>query len=511
MGTLSHVMRLTVSILVTLLITSKSVEGKKNVLVFIGDDAGFLQSAYNNTVCQTPNLDKLAARSLTFTQGYTSVSSCSPSRSVLLSGIPQHQNGMYGLRHIPHHFVSFDDVRSLPLVLASHGIRTGLIGKKHVGPPEVYKFDYERSTDQYINDQIGRNITFMHGFVKEFLQAKDDRPFFLYIGFYDSHRTRPQDIETFGPFHNLWGTGKPGMGLIKDWTPQVYNPDDVIVPYFLPDNDVTRRDIAAMYTSFGRMDQGIGLFLSELEKAGYLDDTLIMFTADNGIAFPNAKTNLYEPGMGEPMMISTPQNKHSWGQFSDALASTMDFTPTILDWFGVPYPDYALNGLKVSLTGRSLLPLTSSHLGAEQDFSVVYSSHDFHEVTMPYPMRVLRQGQYRLIHNLNNRMPYPLASDLFYSPTYMEILNRTKAGIPTKWFKTLQQYYYRDEWELFDLTFDPEELHNLAYEPSHADVLSGMKKKLIEWQWQTNDPWVCMPHGVLILGQCYPMLNEPAK
>ncbi|XP_035829608.1 N-sulphoglucosamine sulphohydrolase-like [Aplysia californica] len=175
------------------------------------------------------------------------------------------------------------------------------------------------------------------------------------------------------------------MGLIPDWTPQIYNPDDVIVPYFLPDTDVTRQDLAAMYTSFGRMDQGVGLFLQELEKAGHLDDTLILFTADNGIPFPNAKTNLYEPGMGEPMMMSVPQSRETWGKTTEALASTMDFTPTILQWFDVPYPDYTLNGLKVSLTGRSLLPLTSSHQGAAQNFTWTYSSHDLHEVSFVLP------------------------------------------------------------------------------------------------------------------------------
>ncbi|XP_035827176.1 N-sulphoglucosamine sulphohydrolase [Aplysia californica] len=456
MGTLSRVMRLIVCILVTLLVTAKSVEGKKNVLVFIGDDAGFLQSAYNNTVCQTPNLDKLAARSLTFTHGYTSVSSCSPRTADCLAGV----------------VITTGDSSS-PTVVET---------LREKGAIFTCSFEEERRALEMAIDWIDKQCDASNSVVVFTDNDWCKIPFFLYIGFFDSHRTRPSDVETYGPFRNLWGTGKPGMGLIKDWTPQVYNPDDVIVPYFLPDNDVTRRDISAMYTSFGRMDQGIGLFLHELEKAGHLEDTLIMFTADNGIPFPNAKTNLYEPGMGEPMMISLPQNKNSWGQFSDALASTMDFTPTILDWFGVPYPDYTLNGLKVSLTGRSLLPLTSSHQGAGQDFTVAYSSHDFHETKTTKT-------------HIN----------------FVYLLHRTQTGIPTNWFKTLPQYYYREEYELFDLTYDPEELHNLAYEPSHADILSSMEKKLIEWQWKTNDPWVCMPHGVLIDGQCYPMLNQPAK
>lgn len=56
------------------------------------------------------------------------------------------------------------------------------------------------------------------------------------------------------------------------------------------------------------------MLLAELERVGHLNDTLIVYTADNGIPFPNAKTNLFEPGMGEPMLISNPFDKHRWGQ-----------------------------------------------------------------------------------------------------------------------------------------------------------------------------------------------------
>ena len=82
---------------------------------------------YNNSVVKTPHLDALGKRSVVFTHAYTSVSSCSPSRSVIMTGLPQHQNGMYGLLNGYHHFNSFDEVRSLPLLLGQKGIRTGRV------------------------------------------------------------------------------------------------------------------------------------------------------------------------------------------------------------------------------------------------------------------------------------------------------------------------------------------------------------------------------------------------
>lgn len=92
----------------------------------LADDAGFETQAYNNTVCKTPNLNALAQRSLIFRNAYTSVSSCSPSRSAILTGLPEHQNGMYGLHNAYHHFNSFDEVQSLSAILNNSNIRTGL-------------------------------------------------------------------------------------------------------------------------------------------------------------------------------------------------------------------------------------------------------------------------------------------------------------------------------------------------------------------------------------------------
>lgn len=249
------------------------------------------------------------------------------------------------------------------------------------------------------------------------------------------------------------------------------------------------------------------MLLNELQSHGYLDETLIIFTADNGIPFPNAKTNLYEVGMGEPMLVSSPLTNQSWGQISEALTSTTDIVPTVLDWFNVSYPGYKLEGEKVKLTGKSMLPLLKQD--NSQDWDQVFASHDMHEVTMFYPMRVMRTHQYHLIHNLNYRAPYPLATDLYACPTFQDILNRTRHGEPTHWFKDLKTYYYRPEYELFDVIEDPLEVTNLADNGQYADVLERMKSTLMDWRLATNDPWKCYPHGVIVDGGgCGSLDNE---
>uniref|UniRef100_A0A670HTI9 N-sulfoglucosamine sulfohydrolase n=1 Tax=Podarcis muralis TaxID=64176 RepID=A0A670HTI9_PODMU len=305
----------------------------RNVLLIVADDGGFESGVYNNTAINTPNLDALAQRSLIFRNAFTSVSSCSPSRASILTGLPQHQNGMYGLHQDVHHFNSFDSVRSLPLLLRQAGIRTGIIGKKHVGPEAVYPFDFAYTEENGSVLQVGRNITRIKLLVRKFLRSQEEeRPFFLYIAFHDPHRcghSQPQ----YGAFCEKFGNGEPGMGWIPDWKPQHYSPDQVQVPYFVQDTPAARADLAAQYTTTGRMDQGLGLVLEELNNAGFRNTTLVIYTSDNGIPFPSGRTNLYWSGTAEPLLVSSPEHPARWGQVSSAYASLLDMTPTILDWF----------------------------------------------------------------------------------------------------------------------------------------------------------------------------------
>lgn len=78
-----------------------------------------------------------------------------------------------------------------------------------------------------------------------------------------------------------------------------------------------------------------------------------------------------------------------------------------------------------------------------------------------------------------------------------DLLNHTQSGQPTYWFKTLKAYYNRPEWELYDLKMDPAELTNLALKSSMNDIFEQLKKRLFEWQKETQDPWLCSPHAVL--------------
>lgn len=483
----------------------------RNVLLLLADDGGFEIGAYRNKIVQTPKLDALAKQSLIFNNAYASVSSCSPSRASILTGMPEHQNGMYGLHSGVHHFNSLDSVKSISKILSDAGVTTGLIGKKHVGPGDVFKFDYERTEEQFSVNQVGRNITNIKLFVRDFLKEskEKDQPFFLMVSFHDPHRCghiTPQ----YGPFCERWGSGEEGMGLIPDWHPIYYVWDELILPYYIPDTEPARRDVAAQYTTISRLDQGVGLVLQELADAGYEQDTLVVYTSDNGPPLPAARTNLYDPGMAEPMFMRSPDPKSRRNEVTYSMTSHLDLVPTFLDWFNVSYPVDELltienldtNAIdeapaKPPLTGKSLLPLLSAEPPADPD-QAVYASQSFHEITMAYPMRAVRTKRYKLIHNLNYQLPFPIDQDLFVSPTFQDMLARTANKQDLRWYKTLRQYYQRPEWELFDMKLDPAERKNLVGKPVAKEIFEKLKAKLSKWQEMTEDPFRCMPGGVLL-------------
>lgn len=411
---------------------------------------------------------------------------------------------MYGLHQAENNFNAFSNIQSLPNILRPHNIRTGLIGKKHIGPDATFKFDYEETEEKHSINQVGRNITKIKLLVREFLKDNPkEQPFFLMVSFHDPHRCghiTPQ----YGSFCERFGSGEEGMGLIPDWQPIYYQWEQVELPYYIPDTEPARRDIAAQYTTISRLDQGVGLVLKELKD--YLNDTLVVYTSDNGPPFPSGRTNFYDPGLAEPMFISSPnslrKNEITW-----AMTSHLDLLPTFLDWFNVTYESTIrdemietneVDGPKdtIKLTGKSLLPLLNAEPPISED-DAIFASQNFHEVTMNYPMRAIRTRKYKLIHNLNYQSFFPIDQDFYVSPTFQDILNRTLTKQSLPWYKNLNLYYKRPEWELYDIKKDPYEMRNLITNKEFNDIRVKLEKRLNKWLEDTNDPWRCAPHAVL--------------
>ena len=196
------------------------------------------------------------------------------------------------------------------------------------------------------------------------------------------------------------------------------------------------------------------------------------------------------------------------------MVSLLDVMPTILDWFGHPAKQCDPTSLQhYCLPGRSMMPVLQSEPGRGSGWDEVYASQSLHEITMYYPMRVVRTRNYRLIHNMAYRMPFPIDQDFYASPSFQDLLERTHDHRPLEWFTDLRRYYYRPAWELYDVLADPHELHNLANKSSMTDVMHTLQRHLLAWQNATADPWLCGQSKVQVRvhgepDHCGPLYND---
>lgn len=443
---------------------STASESRPNVVVILVDNMGRDAGCYGNGAIKTPNIDALAADGVKFENAFCTTSSCSPSRSVILTGLYAHATGMYGLSHAYHHFSCFDDLQTLPGVLRSAGYRTGLNGKLHVTPREIFPFDVEIESD-------ARNTVQMAEKSRTFISQDDDQPFFLYFCPWDPHRGRPFDA---WPDPNPFGNNPEGYEGVEQVT---YPPEEVNVPSYLLDTPATRAELAEYYQAISRMDQGVGRLISILKKNGQYDNTLIMFLSDNGPAFPGGLATLYEPGMRLPLVVKPPQPKTP-GITNDALVNWSCLTPTILDVAGLSPADAAFQG-------DSLKPILEEE--HPQGWDESYASHTFHEVTMYTPMRVLRGRRFKLIWNIMWEQEQPMPRDIWESTTW-QYLRRN--GIDTIGKRPTEDFLRRPQFELYDLQEDPDEVNNLADRPEYSERMEEMKAGIKSFQKETEDPWI---------------------
>ncbi|QHT69942.1 sulfatase [Rhodocytophaga rosea] len=454
--------------------------GKPNIVLIVADDHGTdALGCYGNRVIKTPHLDQLAAEGVRFTNAFCTAASCSPSRTVILSGMHNHANGMYGLEHSFHHFNSFASIESLPVLLAKAGYQTARVGKFHVGPEQVYAFQKVLSSGK-ANDpaSLGRNPVQMAELSKSFITSIN-QPFFLYFATDDPHRSNKvlpngePDFNT-GTAPNPFGNRQEGYAGIKEVS---YQPAQVAVPSFLPDTRESRAELAQYYQAVSRIDQGVGKLIEYLKASGKYENTVIIYISDNGIAFPGAKTTLYDAGIKLPCIVRSPTTLKK-GMVQQGMISWTDITPTILEFAGALPAQAAFHG-------RSFKKLLEEETVPGWD--EVYASHSLHEITMYYPMRAVRTRKYKLIYNIAHQLPFPLALDLVKSFTWQGIM-RSKTKQYGK--RTIDAFLNRPKFELYDLEKDPDEIQNLANSPAHQDVFTQLLGKLKHFQQQTHDPWI---------------------
>ena len=306
---------------------------------------------------------------------------------------------------------------------------------------------------------------------RDFVAAKGDGPFFLYFctaaphvggGTFEDLPYQPDRLSNRPE-------GYPGVEAVK------YAPKDVIVPPYLPDIPETRAELAQYYQAVSRADQGVGSLVDILEETSSLDNTVIIFVSDNGHVMPLAKATLYDAGIRLPCIVRTPWQKNR-GIVNHALVGFTDIAPTLLDFAQAVPKDQTFQG-------RSFRPILEE---TDPDgWDEVYAGHTFHEISWFYPIRLVRNGKYKLLHNL----AYPLEN-----PAVRKRRSVWKAveerGLEYCGKRRIADCLRNPEFELYDLESDPHEVVNLADDPQYSETLNLLKQKLRAYRTRTQDPWL---------------------
>jgi N-sulfoglucosamine sulfohydrolase len=351
-------------------------------------------------------------------------------------------------------------------MLSAGGYRTGRVGKQHYAPDHLFPFDWGHPDGRF-----GRDDVAMAEACRPFISGAS--PFFLYFCSKNPHRAGTVEDHPLQPND----FGNPPDSFPSDQE-QRYREEEVAIPPFLSDLPEVRAELAQYYQSISRLDRGVGRLISVLREEQALENTVIIYISDNGAAFPEAKTTLYEPGMALPCMVRLPGNANG-GMTCDGLVTWTDITPTVLDFAGIEAPAEQFHGRSFA----AILDQPSPDNWREE----IFASHTFHEITNYYPMRVVRTKRHKFIFNVAWKLDYSFASDLWASSSWKAALSKQCSHFGAR---TVDAYIHRPRFELYDLQEDPDEVINLADRPEHRERVRSFIEKLKGFQVRTDDPWL---------------------
>ena len=406
-----------------------------NVLLVHWHDLGRCLGAYGYPDVSSPHLDRLAADGILFTRAHAAAPLCSPSRGALFTGRYPHSNGLVGLAH--HGWEYRTGVQTLPSMLSEHGWYTALFGMQHeTSYPSRLGFDEFDVSNSYCEHVVAESRKWLHA------HRDDTQPFLLTAGFFETHRPYP---------------------------PERYPPADadaLNVPAYLPDETPVREDLAGFHGSIAVADAAVGELLDTLSVTGLDASTWVVFFTDHGPAFPRAKSTLYDAGTGIAMIVRPPTGRGIAPRVYDELFSGVDLAPTLLGLLGVDVPGdvEGLSHAENLLASTGVVPVREH----------VYTSKTYHDSFDP--IRAIRSKAFSYIENYAQRPLLDLPRDIEESPSGRAVAARV--GGP------------RPERELYDLTADPGECHNLLDGESseHAETIANdMAIALNEWREQTGD------------------------
>lgn len=431
------------TLLVPLLLFGAFAEGevaRPNVVLFIADDVSAEDlGCYGHPVVPTPRIDDLARKGLRFTNAYLTTSSCSPTRTSLISGRYPHNTGAPELHmgDSPH----LGKLPQFPARLREAGYHTARAGKSH------FNGEVEKSFDR----AYGGGASGAEQWVHALHERPKDRPFFMWFAAYDAHRKWDQALKD--------GPCRPG---------------DVEVPPHLVDGPATREDLAHYYNEVHRFDANVGRVVDELKQQGEYENTVFIVMSDNGRPFPRAKTWLFDEGIKTPLVIHWAKGLEK-PAVAGGLVSVIDLPPTILELAGVGVPD--------SFQGVSLRPILDDGEARVRDF--VFAERNWH--VQRYHERMVRHGDFVYIRNhLPGHIGFNFVHAGFDHPAFTELIAHWREGEATpaqaEIFATP-----RPSESLYQVARDPRQRINLVDVAEHRAKLQLLRRALDAWIEETGD------------------------
>ncbi|GGK27430.1 acetylglucosamine-6-sulfatase [Yeosuana aromativorans] len=458
----------------------KEVKKKPNFLFILVDDQPYdaLESSKRYPFLKTPNMQRLQDEGVTFKNYFVTQSICSPSRASFLTGVYPHIHGVN--QNNKYVDPDWNDFEPYSVYLQKAGYETAHIGKihmahfhgkKHIRPGFDYWYSFigqGEYFDPMVNDN-GKEYV-QKGYITDILTEKavdwldhrdPSKPFMLNLwhkGVHEPHSPAPRhewmyknDSLPTPPYdtHLENFKGKPEWQRIKAWDSKwkEYVHSDTIAPKPWP---IKGYKFKKLLECLGAVDESVGRVLAELDRLGELDNTVIIFSSDNGYFMGEHgywdKRIAYENSMRIPMIIRYPK-KIKPGTSTDKLALNIDLAPTILDLAGIKAPDY--------MQGASMVPL----------FDTQKDDKDWRKAFM-------------FEYYVDDAYPYA-------GPNML--------AIRTEKYKLVDDFLSDDIDELYDLENDPGEMHNLINDPEYDSIEKDLREKLedlkIKYKYNPDRDW----------------------
>jgi N-sulfoglucosamine sulfohydrolase len=449
------------------LLAALTASAKPNILFCIADDWGLHAGAYGTTWVSTPNFDRVAKEGLLFKNAYTPMAKCAPSRAVVITGRYPWQLEQAG-NHLAYFPAKF---QSWPETLMEKGWHVGITGKGW-GPGSakdasgkkrlITGVPYDKrklkpEASGITNNDYAANFT-------DFLDDNPDaKPWCFWYGALEPHRR----------YEFQSGIKKGGKKLS----------DITRVPAYWPDNETVRTDMLDYAYEVEHVDNHLGKMLTELEKRGLLENTIVIVTSDHGMPFPRVKGYAYEDANHIPLAIRWPAGIKKADRVIEDFVNFTDIAPTILDLAGIPQDESGM----APISGKSLLPILESEQSGqvipERDHVLIGKERT--DVGRPhdqgYPIRgIIRDGFLYLRNYEPTRWPAGNPEtgylDTDGSPTKTHILELGRADRSDRFWQL--NFGKRPGEELYDLKNDPDCVTNLAGSPEYSTKRSQLDETM---------------------------------